>query len=418
MQEVQDRGTDQSDRQDEEQRPVSPALMFRRYGFVLVLLLLAGAALLVMYLRSSSIEVKPLNEFIELARQREIRDVIIEEDVLTVEMNSGETFLTRKEPRVSIIQTLEDAGVNLQGFDITVQPYTSKLEELGWALVSSVMMISVVLLFLVGYYRFQTEGWEGLYRWTKAKKFQHTGNSINFTDVAGADDAKYEFQEIVDFLKAPRKFTRIGAKVPTGILLSGPTGTGKTMMARATAGEADVPFLFMAGSEFIELYVGVGAKRVRDLFKYAKKNAPCIIFIDEIDAIGGHRSRSTDGYNEREQTLNQILVAMDGFEPNTNIVVMAATNRLDMLDSALLRPGRFDRKIAMQLPDQKGRREILGVHSKDIPLAPGRRYGRHCTADWRVHRGRPRQRGERVRNSGRQRGQGLRHAGRPRRGGR
>jgi len=193
---------------------------------------------------------------------------------------------------------------------------------------------------------------------------------VTFADVAGVDEAKEELREIVDFLKTPEKFQKLGAKIPKGLLLMGPPGTGKTLLARAIAGEANVPFFSLAGSDFVEMFVGVGASRVRSLFSQAKKTTPCIIFMDEIDAVGRHRGAGLGGgHDEREQTLNQLLVEMDGFDPNSNIIVIAATNRPDILDPALLRPGRFDRQIVLDKPDLKGREEILKIHARNKPLA-------------------------------------------------
>jgi cell division protease FtsH len=192
---------------------------------------------------------------------------------------------------------------------------------------------------------------------------------VTFADVAGVDEAKTELQEVVEFLKYPEKFNSLGARIPRGVLLVGPPGTGKTLMARAVAGEAGVPFFSISGSEFVEMFVGVGASRVRDLFDQAKRNSPCIVFVDEIDAVGRQRGAGLGGsHDEREQTLNQILVEMDGFDTNTNVIVVAATNRPDVLDPALLRPGRFDRQVILDRPDMRGRLEILKVHSKGKPL--------------------------------------------------
>merc|ERR1719327_951687 len=210
---------------------------------------------------------------------------------------------------------------------------------------------------------------------SKSKLEMEPNTGVTFEDVAGCDESKRELVEVVDFLKNPQKFTKVGAKSPRGVLLEGPPGTGKTLLARAIAGEAGVPFTSASGSEFVEMFVGVGASRVRDLFEQAKKNAPCIVFIDEIDAIGGQRAGSQGGgmggggNDEREQTLNQILTEMDGFDGNSGVIVLAATNRADMLDAALLRPGRFDRRVPVDLPDVKGRLSILKVHARGKPLA-------------------------------------------------
>merc|ERR1719271_863878 len=210
---------------------------------------------------------------------------------------------------------------------------------------------------------------------SKSKIQMEPETGVSFEDVAGCDESKLELTEVVDFLKQPSKFSKLGAKVPRGVIMEGPPGTGKTLLARAVAGEAGVPFISASGSEFVEMFVGVGASRVRDLFEQAKKNAPCIVFIDEIDAIGGARAGGQGGgmggggNDEREQTLNQILTEMDGFEGNSGVIVLAATNRADTLDPALIRPGRFDRRVPVDLPDVKGRREILKVHCRGKPLA-------------------------------------------------
>ena len=204
----------------------------------------------------------------------------------------------------------------------------------------------------------------------KTKMFQQKKVSVTFNDVAGIDEAKQELEEIVDFLKSPQKFQRLGGKIPRGVLLVGDPGNGKTLLARAIAGEANVPFFSISGSDFVEVFVGVGASRVRDMFENAKKNSPCIVFIDEIDAVGRRRDNSMRGGNdEREQTLNQLLVEMDGFEGNQGVIVLSATNRPDILDPALLRPGRFDRRITVQYPDMNGREKILKVHAKNVPLS-------------------------------------------------
>ena len=206
---------------------------------------------------------------------------------------------------------------------------------------------------------------------SRAKLLTERQGRVTFEDVAGVDEAKDELKEIVDFLNDPQKFQRLGGRIPKGVLLVGPPGTGKTLLARAIAGEANVPFFTISGSDFVEMFVGVGASRVRDMFEQAKKNAPCIVFIDEIDAVGRHRGAGLGGGNdEREQTLNQLLVEMDGFETNEGVILIAATNRPDVLDPALLRPGRFDRHVVVPNPDLGGREKILRVHMRKVPLAP------------------------------------------------
>ena len=237
------------------------------------------------------------------------------------------------------------------------------------------LLVTVVLFGLLWYFlmRQQTGGGKGMMSFgrSRARLTDPSGNKVNFSDVAGADEEKEELQEIVQFLKNPQRFTKVGARIPTGVLLVGPPGTGKTLLARAVAGEAGVPFFTISGSDFVEMFVGVGASRVRDLFDQAKKNAPAIVFIDEIDAVGRQRGAGLGGgHDEREQTLNQLLVEMDGFTHNEGVIVMAATNRSDILDPALLRPGRFDRRIVVNYPDVKGREEILRVHSRNKPLGP------------------------------------------------
>ena len=248
---------------------------------------------------------------------------------------------------------------NIQSYDIL-------------SIISTVFLIGSVIFFLF-FILNRSSGASGAMQFGKSQARlagEDTLNKVTFSDVAGIDEVKEELKEIIDFLKSPAKFTRFGAKIPKGVMLSGAPGTGKTLVAKAVAGEANVPFYSISGSEFVELYVGVGASRVRDLFDKAKKSAPCILFIDEIDAVGRQRGAGLGGgHDEREQTLNQLLVEMDGFENNNGIIVMAATNRPDVLDSALLRPGRFDRQIVISTPDVRGREEIIRIHSKNKPLA-------------------------------------------------
>lgn len=247
-------------------------------------------------------------------------------------------------------------------------------EEMSWwksVLINWLPMIALLFLFFFFMRQLQIGGGKALsFGKSRAKLLGENKVKVTFKDVAGVDEAKEELGEIVDFLRDPRKFSRLGGRIPRGVLLIGPPGTGKTVLAKAVAGEADAPFFFISGSEFVEMFVGVGASRVRDLFDQAKKNAPCIVFIDEIDAVGRHRGAGLGGgHDEREQTLNQLLVEMDGFESNEGVIIVAATNRPDVLDPALLRPGRFDRRVTVGKPDIKGRRGILKVHSRKTPMA-------------------------------------------------
>jgi cell division protease FtsH len=254
--------------------------------------------------------------------------------------------------------------------------YSFDKESNEWlnVLVSFVPWIIIIAVWIFIMRRMQGTGGgtRGIFSFgkSKAKLITQAGTKITFKDVAGADEAKVELQEVIEFLKEPSKFQKLGGKIPKGVLLLGPPGTGKTLLARAVAGEAGVPFFSISGADFVEMFVGVGASRVRDLFEQGKKNAPCIIFIDEIDAVGRHRGAGLGGgHDEREQTLNQLLVEMDGFEQNTGVIIIAATNRPDVLDPALLRPGRFDRQIVVDRPDVKGREGILKVHTRNIPLS-------------------------------------------------
>ena len=246
---------------------------------------------------------------------------------------------------------------------------------------------------------------------SQARLLNESQNKVTFADVAGIDEAKDEVEEIIAFLKDPKKFQRLGGRIPKGVLMMGPPGTGKTLLARAIAGEAGVPFFSISGSDFVEMFVGVGASRVRDLFEQGKKHAPCIIFIDEIDAVGRHRGAGLGGgHDEREQTLNQLLVEMDGFESNEGVIIIAATNRPDVLDPALLRPGRFDRRIVVPRPDVRGREGILAVHTKKVPLSADVDLEHHRARHARLRRRRPREPRQRGGAARRAPGQGRRLA--------
>ena len=264
-----------------------------------------------------------------------------------------------------MIKTLRDKGVSMNIRDITSGSWP--LQLLGtWA---PLILLAALWFFMIR--QMQTGGNKALsFGKSRARLLSMQQKKVTFKDVAGVDEAKEELQEIIEFLREAQKFQKLGGRIPKGVLLVGPPGTGKTLLARAVAGEANVPFFSISGSDFVEMFVGVGASRVRDLFEQGKKNAPCIIFIDEIDAVGRHRGAGLGGgHDEREQTLNQLLVEMDGFESNEGVILMAATNRPDVLDPALLRPGRFDRRVVVSRPDVRGREEILRVHTRKIPLA-------------------------------------------------
>ena len=264
-----------------------------------------------------------------------------------------------------LLRTLQDKTVQITGGPRSVSPLRVFIEFLPW-----------VLGFVFIWFMFRQVQGSGnrafSFGKSRAKRFVETSKKINFTDVAGQDEAKYELEEVVEFLKNPGKFTKLGARIPKGVLLVGMPGTGKTLLAKAIAGEANAPFFHMSGSDFVEMFVGVGASRVRDLFEQGRKNAPCILFIDELDAVGRTRGAGYGGgHDEREQTLNQMLVEMDGFDTKEGVIIIAATNRPDVLDSALLRPGRFDRQVVVDMPDVRGREEILGIHIRKIPIAAG-----------------------------------------------
>ena len=312
-----------------------------------------------------------INEVVAMTARGDVRLIEVDGDRLTIETVTGEVLTSRKEEGSSIVEILERAGVD---------PVTTKVDIVvrgssGFSSFIGILFNFLPLIFFGAILLFMMRQAQGNSNQTfsfgrsRARMFVGNSPSVSFDDVAGVDEAKEELAEVVEFLKFPERFLALGAKIPKGVLLIGPPGTGKTLMARAVAGEAGVPFFSISGSEFVEMFVGVGASRVRDLFDQAKRNAPCIVFVDEIDAVGRHRGAGLGGgHDEREQTLNQILVEMDGFDTTTNVIVLAATNRPDILDPALLRPGRFDRRVTLDNPDIRGRKQILEVHSKGKPL--------------------------------------------------
>ena len=314
-----------------------------------------------------------INEVVALTARGDVAAIEVRGDNLDILTVSGESLTSRKEQGegTSIVDILERSGVDLVTTNVEISVKgSSGLSSIIGILFNFLPLIffGAVLLFMM---RQAQGGSNQTFSFGKSRARVAMGNSptVSFDDVAGVAEAKEELQEVVEFLKFPERFLALGAKIPKGVLLIGPPGTGKTLMARAVSGEAGVPFFSISGSEFVEMFVGVGASRVRDLFDQAKRNAPCIVFVDEIDAVGRHRGAGLGGgHDEREQTLNQILVEMDGFEAGTNVIVLAATNRPDILDPALLRPGRFDRKVTLDNPDIAGRRQILEVHSKGKPL--------------------------------------------------
>jgi cell division protease FtsH len=348
---------------------------WRSSFFYLLLLIVVGALILATVMAGAGPTEKTLPQFIELAKAGNITTILQNGD--TLEGLSG-SDTSPKYTAAFIGDTnalrdyLEEEGVNLGpgGVSIDVKP-----SGVDWGSIALTVILPIVLLGALFYFLFfraaRGAGTQAFnFSKSRARLTLDKRPDVTFADVAGAEEAKEEVQEIVEFLKAPQKFQALGGRIPRGVLLVGPPGTGKTLLAKAIAGEAKVPFYSISGSEFVEMFVGVGAARVRDLFEQAKRNSPCLIFIDEIDAVGRHRGAGLGGgHDEREQTLNQILAEMDGFDTNANVIVMAATNRPDILDPALLRPGRFDRHVVIDLPDIKGRKAILEVHAKGKPVA-------------------------------------------------
>ncbi len=336
--------------------------------FIIIGSLWLGTMLFNSFASNAAVKSIPYSEFLRLAKDGKVADVAVTDNVIQGNMltedgpdGQGVRFQTvRVDSDVSSI--LDQSGIE----------YTGKIQS---NFLANLFSWIFPILILVGFWyfimkRFQQQqgGFMQLGK-NKAKIYMENDVQVKFEDAAGVDEAKQELVEVIDFLREPERFTRIGGQIPRGILLVGPPGTGKTLLAKAVAGESKVPFFSLSGSEFVEMFVGLGAARVRDLFKQAKENAPCIVFVDELDALGKARGAGTmGGHDEREQTLNQLLVELDGFDPNMGVILMAATNRPEILDPALLRPGRFDRQILVDRPDKIGRRDILNVHLKKITV--------------------------------------------------
>jgi cell division protease FtsH len=351
-------------------------------NFVIVFIFLFLVAGVLGYVRSTQNkgpETVSISKMIEQIQAGQVKTVIIKGDTLNLQLQDENARLqeVQKESASTFDEIVKNYGVPTEALAKLSVEVKNDTSWKFW--VGNLLPILLPLIIFILFFYFMTRGVQGMNN--KAMGFGQSNprqthpddkNKKTFTDVAGAKEAKQELVEVVDFLKDPKKFTEIGAKIPKGVLLVGSPGTGKTLLAKAVAGEANVPFFNMSGSEFVEMFVGVGASRVRDLFGKAKKEAPAIVFIDEIDAVGRRRGAGLGGgHDEREQTLNQILVEMDGFEPNLGVIIMAATNRPDVLDPALLRPGRFDRRVMLDLPDIKDREEILGIHARNKPLEEG-----------------------------------------------
>lgn len=314
---------------------------------------------------------EPLSRVISDVKEGKVSTVEIDGDRLNVKLKEGEPYSSRKEEGQSLDRAFDLAGVKFDPAQTTIIVRDRTFSQAWIGFLTTFLPLILMVIFFFFIFRQAREGASSIFSFgqSKAKQFSKDMPKTTFADVAGVNEAKQELQEIVDFLKHPEKYRAVGARTPKGVLLVGPAGTGKTLLARAVAGEAGVPFFSVAGSEFMEMLVGVGAARVRDLFGQAKRTAPAIIFIDEIESIGRMRGMGfSGGHDEREQTLNQILVEMDGFSPNDNVMVMAATNRPDLLDPALTRPGRFDRRVALDLPDIEGRKSIIQIHMKGKPF--------------------------------------------------
>ena len=348
---------------------------FVKNSFIYLLIVAAVIALVLsVFNNQPTSQELDISDLATRIRQDKVKSIIIkEDDSLIIEYQDETEELSRKEPGVSFFDTMHSLGVpdsTLSQIDIAVEPRNPWSNWLALGVTVLPLLIFGGLLFFMLRQAQGSNSQAMSFGRSKAKMFTGDKPTVTFDDVAGAEEAKEELSEVVDFLREPEKFISLGARIPKGVLMVGPPGCGKTLLAKAVSGEAGVPFFSISGSEFVEMFVGVGASRVRDLFEQAKRNSPCIIFVDEIDAVGRHRGAGLGGsHDEREQTLNQILVEMDGFDTDTNVIVVAATNRPDILDPALLRPGRFDRMVVLDRPDWVGRSKILEVHMRGKPIS-------------------------------------------------
>lgn len=349
--------------------------IFAKYILIVFFVFLAATSLVVLFESSTKKQaVIPLSELVVKLNAGEVKQVDVRGETLEIILNNGEEFTAKKEPGVSVFETLINLGAvedKLTQTKIEIKEPSGAIVILSNILPAILPFMLIIFIFWFMFRQAQKGSMQAFsFGRSKARLASSNGRKITFKDVAGLIEAKEEISEVVEFLRDPKKFQKLGAKIPRGILLVGPPGTGKTLLAKAVANEASVPFYFVSGSEFVEMFVGIGANRVRDTFDMAKKTSPSIVFIDEIDAVGRHRGAGLGGgHDEREQTLNQILVELDGFNTNNTTIVMAATNRPDILDPALLRPGRFDRRIILDEPSMKDREAILKIHTLDKPLA-------------------------------------------------
>lgn len=340
-----------------------------------LLIVAVGAMLFVGSRSDSGSQSMTISQVAENIKQGKVKEIAVQsDDSFNITMKDGTTGVSHKDPTASLVSQMLDLGVTqdeLTAVGVDIKPPSQ------WSGILSSLLYILPVLFMGGLLWFifrQAQGSNNAamaFGKSRARMFTGEHPTVTFEDVAGADESKQELAEVVEFLKEPQKFIQLGARIPKGVLLVGPPGTGKTLLAKAVSGEAGVPFFSISGSEFVEMFVGVGASRVRDLFDQAKRHSPCIVFVDEIDAVGRQRGAGLGGsHDEREQTLNQMLVEMDGFDTDTNVIIIAATNRPDILDPALLRPGRFDRRVTLDRPDVKGREAILRVHVRGKPLDP------------------------------------------------